>query len=46
MTKWIPANFNKGQIKREKKKQRMKKSIQVPNMLQHFTKRVQTSMIA
>ena len=51
MTKWIPANFNKGQIKRkkkerEKKKQRMKKSIQVPNMLQRFTKRVETSMIA
>ena len=49
MTKWIPANFNKGQMKRKKergkKKQRTKKSIQVPNILQPFTKQVETSMI-
>ena len=34
MTKWIPAKFNKGQMKtkkeRGKKKQGTKKSIQVP----------------
>ena len=49
MTKWIPAKFNKGQMKRKKergkKKQRTKKSIQVPNILQPFTKHVETSMI-